>query len=151
MSQYATAADLQDTGLPPGVLEDIPDLTPFIVRASGHVDSYLRGRYALPLASPYPAEVIQAVVAIACYNILYYRGFDSESQDRLIVDRFEYYTGKPGQKGWLDKLSTGQVNLDIAADASAGVHEGGPIVSSRVAPTVTSCRSGRGWNNGGFI
>lgn len=152
MAQYASLEDLQDTGLPPGVLEGIPDPAKFLERASAHVDSYLRGRYSVPLAVPCPQEVQDAVIAIAAYRIMMFRGFDSSSQDSLITDRFEYYTGKPGQKGWLDKLSTGQVNLDVSSDMTGTVNEGGPIVASKNAPLVTSrCRYGRGWNSGGFI
>lgn len=152
MAQYATLEDLQDTGLPPGVLDGVPDPNRFLERASAHVDSYLRGRYSVPLVAPYPSEISDAVIAIAAYRIMMFRGFDSESQDSLFVDRFEYYCGKPGQLGWLDKLSKGQVNLDVNADQTPAQHEGGAIVASKNSPIVTSsCRSGRGWNSGGFI
>lgn len=148
MSQYPTLEDLQDTGLPPGALEGLPDPEKFLVNASAHVDSYLRGRYALPLVAPYPSELVRAALAIACYDIMFFRGFDSESQDMLIVDRFQYYTGKPGQKGWLDKVSTGLVNLSVSSDATPGVSEGAPIVSSSNSVSLGSfCASkpGRGW------
>jgi phage gp36-like protein len=150
MSQYATLNDLQDMGLPPGALEGVPDPDRFLAQASAHVDSYLRGRYALPLSAPFPAELVDAVLAIAAYRIMFFRGFDSESQDMLIVDRFQYYTGKQGQKGWLDKLSTGQVNLALAADSTPTVSDGGPIVSSAPTSYCTS-RSGRGWSSGNGV
>lgn len=147
MSQYPTLEDLQDCGLPPGALEDIPEPEKFLVNASAHVDSYLRGRYALPLSAPYPQELIDAALAIAVYRIMMFRGFDSESQDMLIVDRFQYYTGKPGQKGWLDKLSTGQVNLAVTADATPGVVDGGSVINQRRANSSVYCCSKprRGW------
>jgi phage gp36-like protein len=145
MSQYPTVSDLQDMGLPPGALEGVPELEKFLVSASAHVDSYLRGRYSLPLSAPYPQELIDAALAIAAYRIMFFRGFDSESQDMLIMDRYQYYTGKQGQKGWLDKLATGLVNLDVNSDATSLIHEGGPIVSS--GPLYPTCysRKGRGW------
>lgn len=149
MSQYPALSDLQELCLPVGALEGLsdPQQTKFLVEASAHVDSYLRGRYKLPLSAPYPQELIAASLAVAAYNIMFFRGFDSESQDMLMVDRFQYYTGKQGQKGWLDKLSTGQVNLDVSADATPTEFEGGPAVSSVSPSGYCSSRSGRGWKD----
>jgi phage gp36-like protein len=131
--QYATALQFSALGLPAVALNGFTgDVNDHLLNASGVVDTYLRGRYLLPLVSPYPQEIINAVCLIAAWTVLNIRGFDpSSGTDVNVRTRYEDMTGRPGQKGWLQQLSSGLVNLDLAADASSGVNDGGPIVASR--------------------
>jgi hypothetical protein len=57
------------------------------------------------------------------------RGFDpSSGADQNVRERYTDMIGRPGQKGWLQQLAGGMVNLDLTVDATSGVHDGAPIV-----------------------
>jgi phage gp36-like protein len=134
MAQYATALQFGEFGLPPAALDGFTgSVDDHLTMASGVFDSYARGRYAVPLAGPtYPTEVIAAVCAIAAYTIMMARGFDpSSGADQNVRERYQDMLGRPGQKGWLQQLAGGMVNLDLASDATSGVHDGAPIVRGR--------------------
>lgn len=158
MSQYATEEQFETLGLPAVALDGFSgSVTDHLVAASGVVDSYLRGRYRLPLTGPdYPQEIVQATCIIAAWTILNVRGFDpSAAADMAVRTRYEDMIGRPMQKGWLQQLAAGLVNLPLSADASSGHHDGGPRVSSRGgwrsgAACADDCRGGRWnfWGNG---
>ena len=126
MSQYATTTDLADFGLPTDALAGVSSAVQnkHLQFASGKIDSYLRGRYKLPLSTT-PDEIKAACLAIAAYTVLKRRGFNPDAYDNNFRD--EYLT----TIDWLDKLSDGRVNLDIAADATPATSEGRPSVVSR--------------------
>jgi hypothetical protein len=85
----------------------------------------------VPLASPYPDEIIQATCVVAAYDLLSVRGFDANSPtDAAVRERYDDLTGRPGQTGWLDKVAQGRVTLDPASDSTVNSEEGGPIVTS---------------------
>ena len=132
MAQYATSSQFAEFGLPPAALDGfLGSVDDHLTMASGVFDSYARGRYSVPLAGPgpYPTEVVAAVCAIAAYTIMMARGFDpSSGADQNIRERYTDMIGRPGQKGWLQQLAGGIVNLDLAVDATSGVHDGAPIV-----------------------
>lgn len=146
MAQYATAAELQTTGLPAAALASL-DPIPFLVNASNLVDSYLQGRYRLPLPVPadinvantYPSQLREAVIAIAAWDILTFRGHSPSQIDETRRERRNFYLGDPerGTKGWLDKLSAGAVSLPLPADSTPEVHEGSALVVRG---------AGRGWD-----
>lgn len=154
MSQYASAIDFSKYGLPPAALDGyLGDVDADLAAASAQVDSYLRGRYKVPLPGPtFPLEIVIAVCVIAAYQIVNQRGFDPhDGADSNLRTRWEDLFGRPGQRGWLQQLASGMVNLDIAADATSGVHDGAPIVSSRAGRRTggagccepDDCRGGR--------
>jgi phage gp36-like protein len=155
MSQYATAVQFEALGLPAAALDGFAgDVDDHLTAASGVIDSHLRGRYKLPLAEPYPQEIITACCCIAAYTVLVVRGFDpTRAADMNVRTRYEDMMGRPGQKGWLQQLSAGLINLDLAADATGGAHDGGPIVASRARRRAgTDCDDTRGgylnfWGN----
>jgi phage gp36-like protein len=135
VAQYASSAQFAVYGLPAAALDGFTgSVDDHLVAASALFDSYARGRYRVPLTLPAPIEVAIAVCVLAAYSILNTRGYDPHSgSDSNVRTRYEDLMGRQGQHGWLQQLSEGKVNLDIAADATAGVHDGGPIVSSRWA------------------
>lgn len=90
------------------------------------VNSYLRGRYQLPLTPPFPGEIVNATAKLAAYSILSVRGFDPENAADVNI-RMQY----DDMVRWLERLADGKVTLDLRADASPGVHDGGPRVLSR--------------------
>lgn len=152
MAQYASSAQFADLGLPAAALDGFTgSVDEHLVAASNVVDSYLRGRYKVPLTLPAPQEIVNAVCIIASYTILNARGFDPHSgADANVRMRYEDLIGRAFQKGWLQQMAAGLVNLDITADATPGTHDGAPIVASRAA-RLSSCggcddtRGGR-WN-----
>lgn len=128
--QYATSTDFGKHGLPPQALDGFTgDLDSLLAKASAKFNTYARGRYATPFVVPYPDEVVEAVCWLAAYQLMTVRGYDPNNEaDRAIEDRYRDLTGRPGQKGWLQDLSSGRVNLDIATDPTPTASEGGPIV-----------------------
>ncbi len=78
--------------------------------ATASVDSYLRARYAVPLASP-AREVALAVLVIARYELA--QGDGREPSTQMIEARKETIA-------WLGKVATGQVKIAGAADVTDG-------------------------------
>lgn len=143
MSQYGELEDLEATGLPPRALEEVVSVDDFLTKASATIDSYLRRRYTLPLATT-PPEIADACIAIASYRLLVFRGFNPDEYDANFKARNDFYLGAPGMKGWLDKLADGSVVLDGAIDATPGT----PTTGGPRTPKVYS-RSSRGWYDTG--
>jgi len=141
--QYATIADMQQLGLPPAALANVPNATidAFLTKASASVDSYLRSQYKLPLVTPYPDEIVWATVCIGSYRLMVWRGYNPDEHDAEIRARYEDCVA------WLGQLSRGQVRLDAAADATTR-NEGAPMVVSRGFPRINgTVEDGelRGW------
>jgi phage gp36-like protein len=163
VAQYASSAQFGVYGLPAAALDGFTgSVDDHLTAASAVVDSYARGRYKVPLTLPAPLEIVSAVCALAAYSIVNVRGFDPHSgADANLRTRYEDLMGTPlsqrgGQKGWLQQLAAGLVNLDVSADATLA-HDGAPIVASRAARSSSSgacCDDARGgrfdfWGNGG--
>lgn len=150
MSQYASRAELAAKNLPAAALEEVDRKTidEILVSNSGLVDTYLRGRYRLPLTgalpvegqSPntYPPEIVAAVLALTAFDVLTYRGSNPDEYDTNFRTKRDFYLGTQGQKGWLDKLSAGAVSIDASLDATPTTYEGGAVVFNG---------SARGWGD----
>jgi phage gp36-like protein len=90
MSSYATLTDLTVYGLPATALGALSSTVQqaALDDASDIVDSYLRGRYVLPLLA-WGTEITQAVCRIAAYNLLSVRGYNPASgADENIRNRY---------------------------------------------------------------
>jgi phage gp36-like protein len=123
---YSTELEFNALGLPAVALDGATDTSQYRDAAQGQIDSYLRGRYRLPLGVPYPPEIIEVECKLAAYSFISIRGFDPEAgANQNIALRYR------DAMAWLKALSEGKVNLDVAADQTAARAEGGPIVSSR--------------------
>jgi phage gp36-like protein len=137
---YSTEADFNVLGLPAIALDGATDTSDHRDAAQGTIDSYLRGRYRLPLAVPYPPEIVEVECKLAAYSFISIRGFDPEAgANQNIVARWK------DARDWLKALSEGKVNLDVASDQTSTRAEGGPIISSRSRGRTggggCSCRS----------
>lgn len=123
MVWYATADEFRTLGLPARAVQNIANATllEFIEKASGKIDSYLRGRYDLPLQVPYPDEIVQAAIHIARLRLLRWRGFNPDDYDAGYADDYAETIL------WLRDVSAGRVHLDVHADQTAA-NEGRPRV-----------------------
>jgi phage gp36-like protein len=130
---YSTPEEFDQLGLPAVALDGVADTSPWRDAAAGRINTYLRGRYSLPLVAPYPPEIIEAECAIAAYLFLSRRGFDPEAgANQNVVTRYE------DAMRWLRDLAAGVLNLSLASDATPAVADGGPIVRSSAR-----CSTGR--------
>lgn len=129
---YATKEDLEEIGLPKQALAGLSTKTidRHLQAASGRVDSYMRSQEKLPLATPYPMEIVEATVILASYSLLIRRGYNPDNpSDANFRERYLDMVGNGDSPGWLDKLASGHVNLSAAADATIE-REGRPRFST---------------------
>lgn len=133
---YVSTAEFNALGLPAAALSGFTgDPDDFAAAASGTVDSYLRGRYKLPLSEPYPQEIKRATAVLMAYDLLSVRGFDAENgSDQNTLIRYEKTIE------WLNMVAAGKVNLSVAADATPNVADGGPSVRSRTRDSAERFR-----------
>lgn len=88
---YASPPDLLTYGFPATALGTLttPQQQAALDTASATVDSYLRGRYALPLLAWGP-EVTEWACIIAAYKLISIRGFNpANGSDRTLKDRYD--------------------------------------------------------------
>ena len=142
--QYATAAELAVLGLPAAALVNIPIGTQdeHLEKASGLLDSYLRAQHTLPLALPYPDEIVRACVVITAYDLIQFRGYNPDEYDANFRLRYE------DTIRWCEQLAAGTVSLDQTADATGTVNEGRPRVQTggaNVAGGTGTAGASRGW------
>ena len=103
---YSTEAEFNALGLPAIALDGVTDTTEWRTAAAGKIDSYLRGRYRLPLVAPYPPEIVEVEAALAGYSFISIRGFDpTEGANANVLLRYK------DAMNWLRLLSEGKVNL----------------------------------------
>jgi phage gp36-like protein len=135
VTQYATTVEFQTTGLKPAAMTDeggvSVDPGPFLLQASGTIDSYLRPRYSLPLTST-PYEIKRACIVLARWDFLVFLGISEEEFDANY--RLEYERVIK----WLEMISAGTLQLDGYIDQTPGsAHEG--------ATAEVWSRDERGW------
>lgn len=119
---YATTADLESAGLPPGVLSSVDTLVQqqALERASSLASTYLRDRYTLPLAEPYDPALVDAVVQIAVWRLMMRRGFSPQSGTDTALR-----LGYEDAMDFLKRVANGQAQLSVV-QASPEAQE--PIV-----------------------
>jgi len=114
--------------------------------ASTEADSYLRGRYELPL-SEWGSDVTKYTAWIACYLLAQLIGFAPQTgSDRLIVERYYQAVGWPDRAGtgWFPGIQRQAIHPDVTpANPSPGN-------ATYDLPQVRSAQM-RGWqqNRGG--
>lgn len=87
-----------DTGAVQGALDD----------ASDEIDSYIGGRYPLPLTAPYPDRLV-----LVCSEIARYRLFDDKPTDE-VRKRYEDCIK------WLKDVRDGKADIPITVEADNG-------------------------------
>lgn len=143
MSSYATITDLQRYGLPPEAIQGIadPTLQAELDAASTLADSYLRGRYALPLIS-YDVELTMQVCYIAAYNIMAARGYNPEQgADTIYENRWKLAVA------WLRSVQRQEIHPNVQPQPVDDATLGFPQVSTAPARGWGDC--GPSGRNGG--
>jgi phage gp36-like protein len=120
---YATQTDLEDAFGATEILQladrdqdeviDAGVIEAALARADSVIDGYLGGRYALPLATPFPP----VIVATACDLARYWLHDDAATE--RVREGFE------DAMAWLKDVAVGKVLLQLLA-ASANVAVGSP-------------------------
>lgn len=97
-----------------------------IANAGVEIDGYCQTKYPVPF-NPVPDVIRKLAVDIALYNLLSRRGFEEDSADRAIVERY-----KAAVK-FLENLARGVVRIGTPTPAPASEVrvEGPPRVFSR--------------------
>ncbi len=88
---YASLSDLTVYGLPATALGDLSTTQQqdALDNASAEVDSYLRGRYALPLVA-WGVEVTKATCVLAAYALMSVRGYEpGGGADATLYQRYQ--------------------------------------------------------------
>lgn len=99
-----------------------------ITSADTLIDTYLGGRYAIPVAAPVPDVIVKISTDLTIYN-LYLRRFDA-NEDALKVARKRYEDALD----LLKRISAGQIVLGIALPVEpAG---GAPVVMTNCRPKI---------------
>jgi phage gp36-like protein len=83
--------------------------------ASEEADSYLRGRYALPM-SAVGSDVVRYVSWMACYLLCTMIGFAPQAgSDKLIVERYYQAVGWPDRPGtgWFPGVQRQAIHPDV--------------------------------------
>lgn len=140
---YAVIADLTLYGTPASAIAGLSteQKQAAIDNASTIVDSYLRGRYQLPLVS-WGIEITEATIKIAAYNLLNIRGYNpAAGADVNIRQRYD------DAISWLNKVQRQASHPDVK-DSSVGIGQySSPVVNSVSAISTFSNITGknRGW------
>jgi phage gp36-like protein len=159
LSQYAGLIELKALGLPPSAFvppkgvsidEFEAAINQQCIGVSTKVDTYLRGRYAVPLtgalateatkstpatANTYPAEFVKAVTDIEALELLTWRGFNPDQFDQVYVTRSD------AAYAWLKDIAKGTAVVDLPPPDPGG-GTGGGSGSGRAG---ISSKPSRGW------
>ncbi len=104
------------------------------IDASNEADSYLRGRYTLPLLS-WGNDITRYTSWIACYLIAQLIGFASQAgSDKLITERYYQAVGWPDRAGtgWFPGIQRQAIHPDVtpSIDPTTDAIHGLPQVQS---------------------
>lgn len=118
VQSYATIADLEEAGLPPGAIGSVDWQTQqrALERASRIADTYLRDRYTLPLSCPIDQSLVDAVVQIASWRLMGRRGFDPNSPGDATIR-----IGYEDAIKWLTRIANGQAQICVAQSNPASL------------------------------
>jgi len=111
-----------NTGRVDRAIEDAADL----------INSYAASRYPIPF-NPVPGVIRKIAVDIALYNLFSRRGYDEDTADKSVLDRYK------GAVNFLEHLAKGLVTIGAGQPAA----EGGAVLQS--GGRVFSRESMRSW------
>lgn len=130
MAEYCAPEDLAIYGVNAAAIEDVSvdeNQKPPIQAASDVIDSYLRSRYTLPLAS-WGKDIRQCCAVLAACQILGVRGLKpgENPEDNWLLRQCEEKTR------WLEQIAAGRVspNVKDASSEATGVSPARPFFQS---------------------
>lgn len=113
---YCTPTDVITYALPATALATVSpsDQTAACDAATEEANSYLRGRYALPLQS-WGTDITRYTAYIAAYLMMSKRGFQPlNGADQMIRENYYRAVGAPGQPtGWFNQIQRQMVHPDV--------------------------------------
>jgi len=133
MVAYATITDLEDMALPAAALVGVSTekKNRALEAASRKADSYFRVEWGVPITNPND-ELKYAVCVIAGWRLMVARGFAPEAPDSNLRTAYE------DAIKWLERCADGTCKpFDELDDATPGVGESGPLISSDGNPNET--------------
>lgn len=139
---YATPTNLITSGLPATALGTLTaaQQQAALDNASAEVDSYLRGRYPLPLQA-WGAEITMATCVIAAYNVMNVRGYNPASgADVNLSDRYL------NTIAWLRDVQKRAAHPNVTpAYDPAPIYAQPVVISSSVVDATGRTGPSRGW------
>lgn len=143
MTAYASTADLYVYGAPEKAFGQLTSgqKDGALESASRDVDTYLRGRFSLPLLA-WDTSITEATCRVAAYNLLSVRGYNPASgSDVNIKDRYDQSIS------WLVKVQKQQAHPNVTPQPNNTPDYNQPtVLSSSVVNLATGAtRSNRGW------
>jgi phage gp36-like protein len=143
MTSYATEAELYVYGAPQKAFGQLTNgqILGALESASRDVDTYLRGRFSLPL-SAWDSSITESTCRIAAYNLLSIRGYNPASgSDVNVKDRYDQ------TMSWLNKVQKQQAHPNVTpAQIDTPDYNQPVVISSSVVDLSTGLRrTNRGW------
>lgn len=143
MTVYATVDELYVYGAPEKAFGQLTlgQKQGALESASRDVDTYLRGRYSLPLIE-WDTSITEATCRIAAYNLFSVRGYNPASgSDVNIKDRYDQ------AMTWLNKVQKQQAHPNVTPQPNNTPDWNQPVViSSSVINLATGASAQkRGW------
>lgn len=143
MTAYATVDELYVYGAPEKAFGQLTpgQKTGAIESASRDVDTYLRGRYSLPLTE-WDTSITEATCRIAAYNLFSVRGYNPASgSDVNIKDRYDQ------AMTWLNKVQKQQAHPNVTPQPNNTPDWNQPVVISNSVINLASGATAnkRGW------
>lgn len=81
-----------------------------IERAENMVDSYLQGRYTVPLATV-PPVILDAVAELAAWYLISRRGYNEDGPDKSVKITYD------ARIKWLEQVNRGKIDLGVSDPA----------------------------------
>jgi phage gp36-like protein len=143
VSQYAQLADLVLYGIPVTAIGNLTTAqqTDALIAASAKIDSYLRGRYSLPLLA-WGIEITQAACKIAAFDLMNVRGYNPQSgADNNLINRYNETIL------WLRDIQRQAAHPDVTpTDIQTQLKQGPAVISVSAWATNSGCtNTNRGW------
>jgi phage gp36-like protein len=126
MSQYCAPADVTTYALPPAAVAAIPIATQLAqcVAASERMDSYMRGRFQLPLLA-WGQDVIMHAAYIAAALLMRQRGYNPAAGADVTIER-RYAEAI----AWCEGVERQRIHPDVTPSPSPGTNYQLPQVST---------------------
>lgn len=153
MSQYCQPSDLTLYAINPLAFVNVTTAqqTAACIAASERADSYLRGRYTLPLTQ-WGTDLTMMTSYVAVFLLLSARGYDpAAGGDRLVQERYYEAIGFPDRpgSGWFPGVQRQAIHPDVTD--SAGSASGDPLPQVRTGgPASLPVRGWTGRGGGGW-